>query len=61
LDKEIQQLGLFVSFPDDNNAEPSKAQLKKLEKLKQVKAQKEAKKQGKEGGQPAAPEKGGEK
>mmetsp|Transcript_17026 Transcript_17026/g.26298 ORF Transcript_17026/g.26298 Transcript_17026/m.26298 type:complete len:363 (-) Transcript_17026:21-1109(-) len=46
LDNLIQSLGLFVSFPDENNSEPSKAQLKKLAKIQAAKEKKEAKKGG---------------
>ena len=50
-------MGLFVTFPDESQSEPSKAQLKKLEKIKAAKAKKEEKKAGgpvvekKEGGE----------
>lgn len=33
MDEQIEGLGLFVSFPDINAGEPSKAQLKKLAKI----------------------------
>ena len=46
LDDLIQSLGLFVTFPDESQSEPSKAQLKKLEKIKAAKAKKEEKKAG---------------
>ena len=38
--EQVESLGLFVSFPDLSQAEPSKAMLKKLEKLKQAKEKK---------------------
>lgn len=46
LDDLIQSLGLFVSFPDESQSEPSKAQLKKLAKIEAAKAKKEEKKTG---------------
>jgi len=46
LAEQIESLNLFVSFPDESQSEPSKAQLKKMEKIKKAKEAKEAKKQG---------------
>lgn len=46
LAEQIENLGLFVSFPDVNAGEPSKAQLKKLAKIQEAKDKKAAKKDG---------------
>lgn len=43
LDELITNLGLFVSFPDLSQSEPSKSQLKKLAKIQAAKAKKEGK------------------
>ena len=44
--EQVESLGLFVSFPDVNAGEPSKAQLKKLAKIQEAKDKKAAKKAG---------------
>lgn len=43
LAEQVAALGLFVTFPDETQSQPSKAQLKKLEKLNAAKASKAAK------------------
>ena len=50
--EQVADLGLFVSFPNENSEGPSKAQLKKLAKQQYQKEQKEKKQAGdpKEGG-----------
>jgi len=47
LDELVNSLGLFVSFPDENNSTPSKSQLKKLAKIQAAKQKKEEKKDDK--------------
>lgn len=42
----INSLGLFVSFPDTSQGEPSASQLKKLKKLEALKKKKEEKAAG---------------
>jgi len=44
MSSQVETLGLFVSFPDENAPEPSKAQLKKLAKIQAAKDAKAAKK-----------------
>jgi len=42
----INSLGLFVSFPDTSQGEPSASQLKKLKKIEAAKKKKEDKAAG---------------
>jgi hypothetical protein len=42
--EQIESLGIFVTFPDLSNAEPSKSQLKALAKIKAAKEKKAEKK-----------------
>lgn len=50
LAEQVEALGLFVTFPDETQSQPSKAQLKKLEKIAAAKAKKEAKASDKKAG-----------
>lgn len=48
MSEQVDSLGLFVSFPDETQSQPSKAQLKKLEKIQAAKNKKAEKKDGKQ-------------
>ena len=54
LAEQVKALGLFVTFPDETQSQPSKAQLKKLEKIAAAKAKKAEKKAGGAKDAPAA-------
>ena len=45
--EQVDNLGLFVSFPNENEEKPSKAQLKKLAKAKFQQDQKQGKEETK--------------
>ena len=57
--EQAEKLGLFVTFPDLNNAEPSKSQLKALAKIKAAKEKKAEKKAA--AGNPAGAQEGAKK